>query len=44
MVGASERRNLIVGNLVRELGNLLKNGPGKVYPRDMRAKVVSYCS
>lgn len=39
MVGASERHNLIVSNLVRELGNLLKGKPCKVYPSDMRVKV-----
>ncbi len=39
LVGASERHNLIVANLVRELGNLLKGRPCKVYPSDMRVKV-----
>ena len=39
MAGSSEAHNLIVGNLVRELGNRLLEGPCKVYPSDMRVKV-----
>jgi Uma2 family endonuclease len=39
MVGATESHNLIVANLIRELGNQLKKQPCKVYPTDMRVKV-----
>ena len=39
MAGASEEHNLIVGNVVRELGNLLRRRPCKVYPSDMRVKI-----
>ena len=39
MVGASEPHNLIVANVIRELGNQLKKRPCKVYPSDMRVKV-----
>jgi len=39
MAGASREHNLIVGNLVRELGNQLRKGPCEVYPSDMRVKV-----
>ena len=39
MAGASREHNLIVGNLVRELGNELKNRLCEVYPSDMRVKV-----
>jgi len=39
MAGASREHNLIVGNLVRELGNRLRNGLCEVYPSDMRVKV-----
>lgn len=38
MAGASREHNLIVANLVRELGNSLKNRPCEVYPSDMRVK------
>ncbi len=41
MAGASRRHNLIAGNLVRELGNALKQQPCEVYPGDMRVKVCS---
>lgn len=36
MAGASAAHNLIVGNLVRELGNALKRRPCRVYPSDLR--------
>src|SRR5438045_3454591 len=36
MSGASYRHNLVVGNLVRELGNQLINGPCGVTPSDLR--------
>ncbi len=39
MSGASERHNLIVTNIVRELSLQLKRRPCKVYPSDMRVKV-----
>ncbi len=39
MAGASRAHNLIVGNLIRELGNQLRKGPCEVYPSDMRVKV-----
>jgi Uma2 family endonuclease len=39
MTGASEAHNLIVGNVIRELGTQLKRRPCKVYPSDMRVKI-----
>ena len=39
MGGASERHNLIVANIVRELGTQLKGRPCKTYASDMRVKV-----
>lgn len=39
MAGASEPHNLIVGNLVREIGNRFKGRHCRVYPSDMRVKV-----
>jgi len=39
MKGATEEHNLVVGNLVRELGNRLRQSPCKVYPSDMRVQV-----
>ena len=36
MSGASPRHVLITGNLVRELGNQLHDGPWGVYPADLR--------
>jgi len=33
MAGASREHNLIVGNLVRKLGNRLRNGPCEVYAK-----------
>jgi Uma2 family endonuclease len=40
MPGASRAHNLIVTNLVRELGNRLRGEPCEVYPSDMRVRVV----
>ena len=37
--GASEVHNLIVANVIRELGNEMKGRPCKVYPSDMRVQV-----
>lgn len=39
MAGASPAHNLIVGNVVRELGNALKTYPCRVYPSDLRVQV-----
>ncbi len=39
MTGASEPHNLIVANVIRELGNGLKHTPCRVYASDMRLKV-----
>lgn len=39
MAGASQKHNLIVGNLVRELGTQLKKSRCQVYPSDMKVKV-----
>ncbi|MEE4378866.1 MAG: Uma2 family endonuclease [Candidatus Competibacteraceae bacterium] len=39
MTGASEAHNLIVANIILELGIQLKKRPCKVYPSDMRVKV-----
>ncbi len=39
MGGASERHNLVVTSVVRELGNQLKGRPCKVYSSDMRVRV-----
>lgn len=36
MAGASRRHNVLVGNLVRVLGNALLERPCEVYPSDMR--------
>lgn len=41
MAGASREHNLIVGNLVREIGNALKDRRCEVYPSDMRVKVAA---
>ncbi len=41
MVGASESHNLIVSNLVRELGNWLRQQDARVYPSDLRVACVS---
>jgi Uma2 family endonuclease len=39
MSGGTREHNLIVGNIVRELGIQLKGRPCEVYPSDMRVKV-----
>ena len=39
MAGASREHNLIVGNLVREIGLQLKGRPCEVYPSDMRLQI-----
>ncbi len=39
MAGASRAHNLIVGNVVREIGNRLKGRPCETYPSDMRVLV-----
>jgi Uma2 family endonuclease len=36
MAGAREGHNLIVGNLVKKIGNALDDGPCRVYPSDMK--------
>jgi Uma2 family endonuclease len=41
MSGGTREHNLIVGNVVRELGIQLKNRPCEVYPSDMRVKVTA---
>ena len=41
MAGATREHNLIVGNVVREMGNALKVRSCEVYPSDMRVKVLS---
>ena len=41
MGGASERHNLVVTNVVRELGQQLKQRPCRVYASDMRVKVAA---
>ena len=40
MAGATREHNLIVGNLIRTLGNQLLDRPCEVYPSDMRVKVI----
>ncbi len=37
--GASRQHNLIVANVIRELGNEVKARPCEVYPSDMRVRV-----
>ncbi len=39
MAGASERHNLIVVNLIRELSSQLRKTPCRLYPGDMRLKI-----
>jgi Uma2 family endonuclease len=39
MAGASRQHNLLVGNVVRVLGNALLERPCETYPSDMRIKV-----
>jgi Uma2 family endonuclease len=41
MAGGSEAHNLIVANLVRELGNQLKRRPCRVYPSDMKVHIAA---
>jgi Uma2 family endonuclease len=41
MTGASRRHNLIVANLMRELGNQLKHRPCELFPSDMRVRIPS---
>lgn len=39
MTGASAAHNLIVANLIRELGNQFRKRPCRVYPSDLRVQV-----
>ncbi len=39
MAGASERHNLIVANLVIEIGVQFRKRPCRIYPSDMRVKI-----
>lgn len=39
MSGGSRRHSLIAGNLIRELGNLLRHRPCEVHPSDLRVNV-----
>jgi Uma2 family endonuclease len=39
MAGASKEHSLIVGQVVRIIGNQLRGGPCRQYPQDMRVKV-----
>jgi len=39
MAGASREHNLLVGSIVRRLGNLLDGRPCETYPSDMRVLV-----
>jgi len=39
MTGATEQHNLIVANLIRELGNALKRKPCRVYPSDLKVRI-----
>jgi len=41
MSGASEAHNLIVANVIGELGSQLKKKPCRVYPSHMRVKIES---
>ncbi|WP_296806089.1 Uma2 family endonuclease [Thiocapsa sp.] len=41
MAGGTEEHNLIVANMVRELGNQLKNRPCRVYPSDMKVHIAA---
>ena len=41
MAGGSEEHNLIVANVVRELGNQLKGRPCRVYPSDMKVHIAA---
>lgn len=40
LAGAGRTHNLIVANLIREMGTMLKTRPCRVYPSDMKVKVV----
>jgi Uma2 family endonuclease len=39
MAGASREHNLIVGNLLRDIGNQLEDRPCESYPSDMRVSI-----
>src|SRR5229473_7978327 len=39
VAGGSREHNLIVGNVIRELGTQLKGRPCETYPSDMRVKI-----
>jgi len=41
MAGGTEEHNLIVANVVRELGNQFKGRPCRVYPIDMKLHIAS---
>ena len=41
MTGASRRHNLIVANLLRDLGNQLKHRACELFPSDLRARIPS---
>ena len=41
MTGGSLRHSLIIGNLVRELGNQLQNRPCQVFPSELRVGIPS---
>lgn len=41
MAGGTEAHNLIVANLVRELGNQFKGRPCRVYPSDMKVHIAA---
>ena len=41
MAGGTEEHNLIVANLVRELGNQFKGRPCRVYPSDMKVHIAT---
>lgn len=38
MAGASRKHNLIIANIVREIGNQLRDRPCETYPNDMRVR------
>ena len=39
MTGATEGHNLIVANVIRELGNAFKGKPCRVYPSDLKVRI-----
>jgi Uma2 family endonuclease len=41
MAGGTEERNLLVANVIRELGNQFKGRPCRVYPSDMRVHIAA---